>query len=179
MKAIHALGLLALCIGATFAEPLTTEQFEPDTADQLHLLYDFERPLTGREDPKLLAATVSEVLELARQQFAERPRSDVTCLGIGYAVADPSATLLQLTRQSVPTIRPASNCSRRETLANRISNRPDSLLRLDSIERRGRDFARIHASLFLGSSSGAGWRCEAVRMDGQWVIGPCRLMWTL
>ena len=179
MKAIHVLGLLALCFGATFAEALSTAELEPDTVDQLCLMYDFEQPLTGREDPKLLVATVSKVLELARQQFAERPRSDVTCLGIGYAVADPSATLLQSARQSVPTIRPASDCTRRETLANRVSNRPDSLLRLDSIERRGRDVARIHASLFLGSNSGAGWRCEAVRKDSQWIIGPCRLMWTL
>ena len=64
-------------------------------------------------------------------------------------------------------------------MTTRISDRPDSLLRLDSIERRGRDFARIYASLFLGSKSGAGWRCEAVRMGAQWVIGSCRLMWTL
>jgi hypothetical protein len=179
VKAINALGLLALCIGATFAEPLSTAELEPNTVDQLHLLYDFERPLTGREDPKLLVAIVSKVLELSRKQFAERPRSDMTCLGIGYAAADPSATLLRLTKQSMPSIRPASHCTRRDTVANRISNRPDSLLRLDSIERRGRDFARIHASLFLGSMSGAGWRCEAVRMDGEWLIGPCRLMWTL
>ena len=89
VKAIHALGLLALCIGITFAGPLSTAELEPDTGDQLHLMYDFERPLTGREDPKLLAATVSKVLEVARKQFAERPRSNVTCLGIGYADADP------------------------------------------------------------------------------------------
>jgi len=180
VKAIHALGLLAFCIGATFAEPLTTAELEPDTGDQLNLLmYDFEQPLTGREDPKLLAATARKVLELGRKQFAERPLSGVTCLGIGYAGADPSAALLQLTRHSVPTVRPASDCARRETLTTRLSNRPDSLLRLDSIERRGRDVVRIHASLFLGSMSGAGWRCEAARMGAQWVIGPCRLMWTL
>jgi hypothetical protein len=128
---------------------------------------------------KLLAATASKVLELARKQFAERPRSDLTCLGIGYAGADPSAALLQLTRQSIPKVRPVSDCTRRETMTTRVSNRPDSLLRLDSIERRGRDAARIHTSLFLGSMSGAGWRCEAVRMGAQWVIGSCRLMWTL
>jgi len=179
VKAIHALALLALCIGATFAEPLATAELEPDTGDQLHLMYDFEQPLTGREDPKLLAATTKKVLELARKQFAQRPRSDVTCLGIGYADADPSAALLQLARQSTPTIRPASDCTRRETLTTRIGNRPDSLLRLDSIERRGPDVARIHASLFLGSMSGGGWRCEAVRIGAQWVIGPCRLIWTL
>jgi hypothetical protein len=179
VKAIHALALLALCIGATFAQPLSTAELEPDTGDQLHLMYDFERPLTGREDPKLLAATVSKVLELSRKQFAQRPRSDVTCLGIGYAGADPSAALLQSARQSMPTVRPASDCTRRESLTVRISNRPDSLLRLDSIELRGRDVARIHASLFLGSMSGAGWRCEAVRKGTQWIIGPCRLMWAL
>jgi hypothetical protein len=180
VKAIHALGLLALLIGATFAGPLSTAELEPDTGDQLNLLmYDFEQPLTGREDPKLLAATASKVLELARKQFAERPRSDLTCLGIGYAGADPSAALLQLTRQSIPKVRPVSDCTRRETMTTRVSNRPDSLLRLDSIERRGRDAARIHTSLFLGSMSGAGWRCEAVRMGAQWVIGSCRLMWTL
>ena len=115
MKAIHALGLLALLIGATFAEPLSTAELEPDTGDQLNLLmYDFEQPITGREDPRLLAATVSKVLELARKQFAQRPRSDVTCLGIGYAGADPSAALLKLTKQSMPTVRPASDCTRRE-----------------------------------------------------------------
>jgi hypothetical protein len=179
VKAIHALGLLALCIGATFAGPLSTAELEPETGDRLHLMYDFEQPLTGREDPKLLAATVSKVLELSRKQFAQRPRSDVTCLGIGYADADPSAALLQLARQSTPTIRPASDCTRRETLTVRISNRPDSLLRLDSIELRGREVARVHTSLFLGSMSGAGWRCEAVRKGTQWIIGPCRLMWTL
>jgi hypothetical protein len=179
VKAIHALGLLALCIGATFAGPLSTAELEPETGDQLHLMYDFEQPLTGREDPTLLAAATKKVLELAREQFAERPRSKVTCLGIGYADADPSAALLQLTRQSTPTIRPASDCTRRETLTVRISNRPDSLLRLDSIELRGPDLARIHASLFLGSMSGAGWRCEAVRKGTQWIIGPCRLMWAL
>ena len=180
VKAIHALGLLTLCIGATFAEPLTTAELEPDTGDQLNLLmYDFEQPLTGREDPKLLAATVPKVLELARKQFAERARSDVTCLGIGYAGSDPSAALLQLTRHSTPTVRPASDCARRETLTTRKAKRPDSLLRLDSIERRGHDVARIHASLFLGSISGAGWRCEATRRGAQWVIGPCRLMWSL
>jgi hypothetical protein len=74
VKAIHALGLLALCIGATFAEPLSTAELEPDTGDQLQLMYDFEQPLTGREDPKLLTATVSKVLELSRKQFAQRPR---------------------------------------------------------------------------------------------------------
>ena len=179
MKAIHALGLLALLIGATFAGPLSTAEMEPETGDQLQLMYDFEQPITGREDPKLLAATVSKVLELSRKQLTERPRSDVTCLGIGYAGANPSAALLQLTRQSVPTVRPASDCTRRETLTTRVSNRSDSLLRLDSIERRGRDVARIHTSLFLGSMSGAGWRCEAVRTGSQWVIGPCRLMWTV
>jgi len=179
VKAIHALGLLALLIGATFAGPLSTAELEPETGDQLHLMYDFEQPITGREDPRLLAATVNKVLDLARKQFAERPRSDVTCLGVGYASADPSAVLLQSARQSMPTIRPASDCTRRETSTTRISNRPDSLLRLDSIERRGRDVARIHASLFLGSMSGAGWRCEAVRKGAQWVIGPCRLMWSL
>ena len=48
MKAIHALGLLALLIGATFAEPLSTAELEPDTGDQLNLLmYDFEQPITG------------------------------------------------------------------------------------------------------------------------------------
>ena len=142
MKAIHALGLLALLIGATFAEPLSTAELEPDTGDQLNLLmYDFEQPITGDEDPRLLAATVSKVLELARKQFAQRPRSDVTCLGIGYAGADPSAALLKLTRQSMPKVRPVSDCARRETMTTRISDRPDSLLRLDSIERRGRDFA--------------------------------------
>ena len=180
MKAIHALGLLALLIGATFAGPLSTAELEPDTGDQSNLLmYDFEQPVTGREDPKLLAASVSKVLELSRKQFTQRPRSDVTCLGIGYAGADPSAALLKLTKQSMPTVRPASDCTRRETLTTRVSNRPDSLLRLDSIEYRGRDVARIHASLFLGSTSGAGWRCEAVRVGAQWVIGPCRVMWTL
>jgi hypothetical protein len=179
VKAIHALGLLALCIGATFAEPLSTAELEPETGDPLHLMYDFEQPVTGGEDPKLLAATVSKVLELTRKQLAERPRSNVTCLGIGYADADPSAALLQLARQSTPTIRPASDCTRRDSLTTRVSNRPDSLLRLDSIELRGPDLARIHTSLFLGSMSGAGWRCEAVRIGAQWVIGPCRLMWTL
>jgi hypothetical protein len=179
VKAIHVLALVALCLGATFAEPLTTAQLEPDTNDQLSLMYDFERPLTGREDPKLLAAIVSKVLDLAQRQFADRPRSDVTCLGIGYASDDPSAALLQQTRQSMPTIRPASDCTRRGALTTRISNRPDSLLRLDSIERRGRDVARIHTSLFLGSMSGAGWRCEAVRKGAQWIVGPCRLMWSL
>ena len=180
VKAIHALGLLALLIGATFAGPLSTAELEPEMGDQSTLLmYDFARPLTGREDPKLLAATASKVLELSRKRFPERPRSDVTCLGIGYAGADPSAALLQLTRQSMPKVRPASDCTRRETLTTRVSNRPDSLLRLDSIERRGRDLARIHTSLFVGSMSGAGWRCEAVRMGAQWVIGPCRVMWTL
>ncbi len=179
MKAIHALGLLALLIGATFAGPLSTAELEPETGDQLQLMYDFEQPITGREDPKLLAANVGKILELARKQFAQRPRSEVTCLGIGYASADPSAALLKLSRQSMPTIRPASDCTRRETSTTRISNRPDSLLRLDSIERRGRDVARIRTSLFLGSMSGAGWRCEAVRMGAQWVVGPCRLMWTL
>jgi hypothetical protein len=142
-------------------------------------MYDFEQPLTGGEDPKLLAATVSKVLELSRKQFAESPRSNVTCLGIGYADADPSAALLQLAKQSMPTIRPASDCTRRDSLTTRVSNRPDALLRLDSIELRGPDLARIHASLFLGSMSGAGWRCEAVRKGTQWIIGPCRLMWTL
>jgi len=179
VKAIHALGLLVLCIGATFAEPLSTAELEPETGDPLHLMYDFEQPLTGGEDPQLLAATVSKVLELSRKQFAERPRSNVTCLGIGYADADPSVALLQLARQSTPTIRPASDCARRAGVPTRISNRPDSLLRLDSIERRGADLARIHTSLFLGSVSGAGWRCEAVRKGTQWIIGPCRLMWTL
>jgi hypothetical protein len=180
VKVIHALGLLALLIGATFAVPLSTAELEPDAGNQLQfLMYDFEQPLTGREDPKLLAATVSKVLELSRKRFAERPRSDVTCLGIGYAGADPSGALLQLARHSSPTIRPASDCTRRSGVPTRVSNRPDSLLRLDSIERRGRDTARIHASLFLGSMSGAGWRCEAVRMGAQWVVGPCRLMWTL
>ena len=179
MKAIHALGLLALFICATFAAPLSTAELEPETGDWLHLMYDFEQPLTGGEDPKLLAATTKKVLELARTQFAERPRSNVTCLGIGYADADPSAALLQLARQSTPTIRPASDCTRRASLTTRVSNRPDSLLRLDSIELRGRDVARIHTSLFLGSMSGAGWRCEAVRKGAQWVIGSCRLMWTL
>jgi hypothetical protein len=168
VKVIHALGLLAICIGAAFAEPLPTAEPE-ETGDQLQLLmYDFEQPLTGREDPMLLAATVSRVLELSRKQFVERPRSDVICLSIGYTGADPSAALLQFVRQSIPTIRPASDC-----------NRPDSLLRLDSIKRRGPDLARIHTSLFLGSMSGAGWRCEAVRKGAQWIIGPCRLMWTL
>jgi hypothetical protein len=142
-------------------------------------MYDFEQPITGREDPQLLAATVSKVLELSRKQFAQHPRSDVTCLGIGYAGVDPSAALLKLTRQSMPTVRAASDCIRRAGVPTRVSNRPDSLLRLDSIERRGRDAARIHTSLFLDSVSGAGWRCEAVRMGAQWVIGPCRLMWTL
>jgi hypothetical protein len=179
VKAIHALGLLALLIGATFAGPLSTAELEPETGDQLQLMYDFEQPITGREDPKLLAATVSKVLELSRRQFAERPRSDVTCLGIGYAGADPPAAVLQLTRQSMPTVRPASDCARREALATRVSNRPDSLLRLDSIERRGDDAARLHASLFLGPMSGAGWRCEAMRKGQQWVIGSCQLMWTL
>jgi len=179
VKAIHALGLLALLIGATFAGPLSTAELEPETGDQLHLMYDFEQPITGREDPRLLAATVNKVLDLARKQFAERPRSDVTCLGIGYAGADPSAALLQSARQSMPTVRPASDCTRRESSTTRISNRPDSLLRLDSIERRGRDVARIHTSLFLGSMSGAGWRCEAVRTGAQWIVGPCRLMWSL
>ena len=180
MKAIHALGLLALFIGATFAEPLSAAELEAATGDQLQLLmYDFEQPLTGREDPKLLAATVSKVLERAGKQFAERPRSDVICLGIGYAGVDPSAALLQLARQSTPTIRPASDCARRETMSARVSSRPDLLLRLDSIERRGGDIARIHASVFLGSMSGAGWRCEAVRKGALWTVGPCRLMWTL
>jgi hypothetical protein len=179
VKAIHALGLSALCIGATFAEPLSTAELEPETGDRLHLMYDFEQPLTGREDPQLLAATTKKVLELARKQFGERPRSNVTCLGIGYAGADPSGALLQSARQSMPPVRPASDCARRETSITRVSNRPDSLLRLDSIELRGPDLARVHASLFLGSMSGAGWRCEAVRMGAQWVIGPCRLMWTL
>jgi hypothetical protein len=179
VKAIHALGLLALCICATFAGPLSTAELEPETGDRLHLMYDFEQPLTGGEDPKLLAATTKKVLELARTQFAGRPRSDVTCLGIGYAGADPSAALLQAARQSVPTVRPASDCYRRAGVPARISSSPDSLLRLDSIERRGREVARIHTSLFLGSMSGAGWRCEAVRKGTQWIIGPCRLMWTL
>ncbi len=179
MKAIHALGLLALCIGATFAGPLSTAELEPETDDQLHLMYDFEQPITGREDPRLLAATVNKVLDLARKQFAQRPRSDVTCLGIGYAGADPSAALLQSARQSTPTVRPASDCTRRESSTTRISNRPDSLLRLDSIERRGLDVARIHISLFVGPMSGAGWRCEAVRKGAQWIVGPCRLMWSL
>ena len=179
MKAIHALGLLALLIGATFAGPLSTAELEPETGDQLHLMYDFEQPITGGEDPKLLAATVGKVLELSRKQFAQRPRSDVTCVGIGYAGADPSAVLLQLSRQSMPKVRPASDCARRESSTTRISNRPDSLLRLDSIELRGPDLARIHASLFLGPMAGAGWRCEAVRTGSQWIIGPCRLMWTL
>jgi hypothetical protein len=142
-------------------------------------MYDFEQPLTGREDPQLLAATTKKVLELARKQFAQRPRSDVTCLGIGYAGADPSAALLKSARQSMPTVRPASVCTARAGAPTRTGNRPDSLLRLDSIERRGADLARIHTSLFLGSMSGAGWRCEAVRMGEQWVIGSCRLMWTL
>jgi hypothetical protein len=31
----------------------------------------------------------------------------------------------------------------------------------------------------LQDQSGAGWRCEAVRSGAQWIIGPCRLMWTL
>ena len=79
----------------------------------------------------------------------------------------------------MPTVRPASDCTRRESSTTRISNRPDWLLRLDSIERRGRDVARIHTSLFLGSISGAGWRCEAVRTGAQWIVGPCRLMWSL
>jgi hypothetical protein len=179
VKAIHALGLLALCIGATFAEPLSTAELEPETGDRLHLMYDFEQPLTGREDPQLLAATTKKVLELARKQFGERPRSNVTCLGIGYAGADPSGALLQSARQSMPPVRPASDCTRRDSLATRVSNRPDALLRLDSIELRGPDLARIHTSLFLGSMSGAGWRCEAVRKGTQWLIGPCRLMWTL
>jgi hypothetical protein len=179
VKAIHALGLLALLIGATFTEPLSTAELEPDTGDQLYLMYDVEQPLTGREDPKLLAATVIKVLELVRKQFAERPRSDVICLSIGYTGADPSAVLLQLAKHSTPTIRSASDCARRETLTTRVSNRPDSLLRLDSIEHRGRDVGRIHTSLFLGSMSGAGWRCEAMRKGAQWSIGPCRLMWTL
>jgi hypothetical protein len=89
VKAIRALGLLALLIGATFAGPLSTAELEPETGDPLHLLYDFEQPISGR------------------------------------------------------------------------------------------DIARIHTSLFLGSMSGAGWRCEAVRTGSQWVIGPCRLMWTV
>jgi len=67
VKAIHALGLLALCIGATFAGPLSTAELEPETGDRLHLMYDFEQPLTGGEDPKLLAATTTKVLELARK----------------------------------------------------------------------------------------------------------------
>jgi hypothetical protein len=179
VKAIHALGLLALLIGATFAEPLSTAELEPETGDQLYLMYDFERPLTGREDPKLLAATAIKVVELSREQFAERPRSDVICLSIGYTGADPSAALLQLARHSTLTNRPASDCIRRAGVPTRVNYRPDSLLRLDSIERRGRDAARIHTSLFLGSMSGAGWRCEAMRKGAQWIIGPCRLMWTL
>jgi hypothetical protein len=170
---------LALCIGATFAGPLSTAELEPETGDRLHLMYDFEQPLTGREDPQLLAATASKVLELSRKQFARGPRSDVTCLGIGYAGADPSGALQQLTRQSMPTVRPASDCYRRSAVPARISSSPDSLLRLDSIELRGPDLARIHTSLFVGSMSGAGWRCEAALVGAHWVIGPCRLMWTL
>jgi len=41
VKAIHALGLLALLIGATFAGPLSTAELEPETGDQLQLMYDF------------------------------------------------------------------------------------------------------------------------------------------
>lgn len=37
MKVIHALGLLALLIGATFAKPLSPAELEPETGDLLQL----------------------------------------------------------------------------------------------------------------------------------------------
>jgi hypothetical protein len=65
------------------------------------------------------------------------------------------------------------------TPAQRAGNQPAALLRLDSIERSSRDFARVHASFFFDADSGADWRCDAMRVGAQWIVGPCRLMWNL
>ena len=179
MKAINALGLLALLIGATFAEPLSTAELEPDTGDRLHLMYDFEQPLTGGEDPQLLAATTKKVLELARKQFARTPakqrdlpwyrlrgrRSLSGAAAVDEAIDAEDSTSVRL--------HPARN-------DDHPHQRPPRLAAAPRLHRTSRPrLARIYTSLFLGSMSGAGWRCEAVRKGAQWIIGPCRLMWTL
>ena len=179
MKAIHALWLSALCLGAAFAEPLPTLDVELMTDDWLRLQYDFEHPLTGREDPQLLAATATKVLELAGKQFPGHPLAFVTCLGMGDACSDPTPQTLSHLAGAAPTLRPASECRVGRTIATRANNQPAALLRLDSIERRSRDLARLHASFFLGADSGAGWRCDATHRGTQWIVGPCRMTWTL
>ena len=179
MKAITALGLSALCIAAALAEPLPTLDVEPTTDGDLRLQYDFLRPITGNEDPQLLAATARKVLELASQQFPGRPLAMVTCLGMGDACSDPTPQTLSRLAGAAPTLRPASECRVGRTIDTRAGNQPAALLRLDSIERRARDFARVHASFFFGADSGAGWRCDAIRMAAQWIVGPCRLTWKL
>jgi hypothetical protein len=132
VKAIHALWLSALSLGNVCVATAQSDDDHP----LFDLWYESSRPVTGREDPKLLAATARKILELASQQFIGRPLTIVTCLGLGDACADPSAELVSR-------------------------------------------LARVHASFFFDADSGAGWRCDATRMGAQWVVGPCRLMWSL
>jgi hypothetical protein len=179
VKAIAALGLSALCIGVAFVESARAEDVDAPVGPTLCLLNDLERPITGREDPKLLAATARKVLGLAGQQFPGHLVGVVTCIGIGHSCADPAAQLTSRLADAAPSLRPASECQVGRTIVTRAGDRPAALLRLDSIEPRGHGFARVNASFFFDPDSGAGWRCDAVRIGAHWIVGPCRMTWRL
>ena len=140
----------------------------------------------NHEDPALLSALFRRLAQLA--DTGQGHKFAAFCLSIGAmppgdSVPDASPQVLEQLRDLPLPVRPTSACkvlplhAGRMTVIDTATKGPAIALRIVALHREDEKSFTTEMDWYIGPEWAAGWTCRAAKLQEQWRVDKCSMIW--